>query len=100
MKAYIRLTGVRVRNETLVTIEAILRAKESENSWRASVQPTGRVEVGDRLRFGDTSENPACFLAFLDADVVERNREHVLLSFHFTGVALDDVLDRLPETTP
>jgi hypothetical protein len=36
----------------------------------------------------------------LDADVVEKHGEIVLLSFHFTGVALDDALDRMGRINP
>jgi S-adenosylmethionine:tRNA ribosyltransferase-isomerase len=96
----LRLAGIRVRNETSIGVEAILVTKVSENSWRALIHPADRVDVGDRLRFGDTSENPACFLAFLDADVVEKHGENVLLSFHFTGGALDEALVRLGHASP
>ena len=100
MTTNLLLTGVRVRNETSIRVEVILVAKVSENSWCARINPSDRVNAGDRLRFGDTSENPACFLAFLDADVVEMNGETALLSFHFTGGALDDALVRLSHSSP
>ena len=100
MTRSLRLTGVRVRNETSIRVEVILVAKVGEDSWRARIDPAERVDVGDRLRFGDTSENPACFLAFLDADVVEKNGETAMLSFHFTGGALDDALVRLNHSSP
>ncbi len=96
----LRLNGFRVRKDSSARVEARLHARESDNSWRARIRPAERVEVGDRLRFGDTSESPACFLAFLDADIVEKDGDSVLLSFHFTGAALDEALDRLGETTP
>ena len=100
MTRSLRLTGVRVRNETSIRVEVILVAKVGEDSWRARIDPAERVDVGDRLRFGDTSENPACFLAFLDADVVEKKGDAALLSFHFTGGALDDALARLSLAAP
>ncbi len=95
MLAELRLIGIRARNEAQVRIEAVLISQDGENAWRARIQPAEKVEVGDRLRFGETSENVACFLGFLDADVSEKNGDQVLLSFHFTGAALDDALLRL-----
>lgn len=89
-----RLAGIRVRNEAFVKIEALCHARESENLWRAQIRPAEVVRVGDRLRFGDASENLACFLGFLDAEIVERNGDNVLLSFHFTGAALGDALSQ------
>jgi S-adenosylmethionine:tRNA ribosyltransferase-isomerase len=82
----------------MVRIEAILLARENENRWRARILPAEIVQVGDRLRFGDTSGSPACFLAFLDADIIEGNGDNALLSFHFTGTALEEALDRLGDT--
>jgi S-adenosylmethionine:tRNA ribosyltransferase-isomerase len=98
MISELRLNGVRVRNETTVRVEVLLHSKAGGNSWRALIRSAGNVEVGDRLRFGDASENSACCLSFLDADIVEKIDDQVLLAFHFTGVALDDALDRLGET--
>jgi S-adenosylmethionine:tRNA ribosyltransferase-isomerase len=95
-----RLTGVRIRNDLSIRVEAVLVRKESEDSWRARLHSADVIESGDRLRFGDATENPACLLAFLDADVIEKNGETVLLSFHFTGAALDDALDRLGQIKP
>ncbi|MDI9850156.1 UbiX family flavin prenyltransferase [Rhodoblastus sp. 17X3] len=34
------------------------------------------------------------------AEIIEKNSDTVLLSFHFTGAALDDALDRLAEPPP
>ena len=82
----------------MVRIEAILLARENENCWRARFLPAEIVQVGDRLRFGDTTENPACLLAFLDADIIEGNGDDALLSFHFMGPALEEALDRLSNT--
>jgi S-adenosylmethionine:tRNA-ribosyltransferase-isomerase (queuine synthetase) len=95
-----RLAGIRIRNGLSIRVEAVLVSKETEDSWRACLYPADLIESGDRLRFGDASENPACLLAFLDADVIEKHGETVLLSFHFTGAALDDALDRLGQFKP
>lgn len=100
MTAGLRLGGLRFRGEAVAPIEAILIARETENSWRAKIRPADRVAIGDRLRFGETAESLACFLGFLDADVVEKHDDVVLLSFHFTGAALDDALLRLGAAPP
>ena len=96
----LRLAGIRVRSETSIKAEVSLVTKQSENSWSARIYPADRVDPGDRPRFGDTSENPLCFLAYLDADVREKSGETVLLSFHFSGAALDDALGRLGQIEP
>jgi S-adenosylmethionine:tRNA-ribosyltransferase-isomerase (queuine synthetase) len=96
----LHLVGVRIRKGVSIRAEVVLVAKVSEDSWRARISPADRIGASDRLRFGDVSESPACLLAFLDADVVEKHGEIVLLSFHFTGVALDDALDRMGRINP
>ena len=95
MESGIRLRGVRVRNQTSARIDAILREKETDNSWWALERQSARVEIGDRLRFGDASESHVCLLDFLDADIVAKQDEEILLSFHLTGAVLDDALERL-----
>ncbi len=98
MTAGLRLSGIRTRDGRMVRIEAILLARDNENRWRARILPAEIVQVGDRLRFGDTSGSPACFLAFLDADIIEGDGDNALLSFHFTGTALEEALVRLGDT--
>jgi S-adenosylmethionine:tRNA ribosyltransferase-isomerase len=98
MTTGLSLSGIRTRDGRMVRINAILLARENENCWRARILPAEIVQVGDRLRFGDTSGSPACFLAFLDADIIEGNGDDALLSFHFTGTALEEALDRLGDT--
>ena len=66
-----RLLGVRSRGESPVRIEAMLEKRENDHSWWARLKPAVSVDVGARLRFGDSSENVACLLGFLDAAVIE-----------------------------
>ncbi len=90
-----RLDGVRVRGENVARIEVTLIRREGSNLWRALAKPGKRLQPGDRIRFGESSESMACLLASLDADVVERNEGEVLLSFHLDGAHLDEAIERL-----
>jgi len=90
-----RLDGVRVRGENVARIEVTLIRREGSNLWRALAKPGKRLQPGDRIRFGESSESMACLLASLDADVVERNEGEVLLSIHLDGAHLDEAIERL-----
>lgn len=91
-----RLSGVRARGENMSRVEATLHKREGAERWRAFVRPGKRVAVGDRIRFGDTSESMACLLASLDAEVVEKGEGgEVVLAFAFSGVALDEAIARV-----
>ncbi|MBK9082746.1 MAG: tRNA preQ1(34) S-adenosylmethionine ribosyltransferase-isomerase QueA [Rhizobiales bacterium] len=91
-----RLDGVRVRGEAVARIEATLHKRESDDSWRAFVRPAKKLNVGERIRFGETSESTACLLAALDAEVIEKGEGgEVLLRFAFAGPALDEAIARL-----
>ena len=57
------------------------------------------ARVGDRLRFGESSESMACMLAFLDAEVRSIDGEQAVLAFAFSGPALDEALQRLGRNT-
>jgi S-adenosylmethionine:tRNA ribosyltransferase-isomerase len=90
-----RLTGVRVRGEAVARIEATLHKREGEDRWRAFVRPAKKLNVGERIRFGETSESMACLLAALDADVLEKGEGgEALLGFAFSGPALDEAIQR------
>jgi S-adenosylmethionine:tRNA ribosyltransferase-isomerase len=73
-----RLDGVRARGDNIARIEVTLHKREGEDRWRAFARPGKRLAVGDRIRFGETSESMACLLAFA-----------------FSGAALDDAIGRL-----
>jgi S-adenosylmethionine:tRNA ribosyltransferase-isomerase len=91
-----RLEGVRVRGEATASIEATLIERVDDCRWRALVRPAKRLKVGERIRFGESSESMACLLAALDAEVEAKGEGgEVLLRFHFAGAALDDAIERL-----
>jgi len=80
-------------------VEAVLLERTSADGWRARLEPAVNARIGDRLRFGETSESPACQLAFLDAEIVALSGAVALLSFCLTGPALDEALERLSEAS-
>jgi S-adenosylmethionine:tRNA ribosyltransferase-isomerase len=64
----LRLSGLRFHQGEGIRVEVSLLAKVDAHSWRARIRPTSAVEIGDRLRFGESSESMACLLGFLDAE--------------------------------
>jgi S-adenosylmethionine:tRNA ribosyltransferase-isomerase len=93
-----RLTGIRVRGEAVAQIEATLIKRVDASRWRALARPARKLEPGERIRFGETSESMACLLGALDAEVEEKGADgEVLLAFAFHGAALDEAIERLGE---
>ncbi len=91
-----RLDGIRVRGEAVAGIEATLIRRIDDCRWRALVRPAKKLRVGERIRFGETSESMACLLAALDAEVEEKGEAgEVTLRFEFSGAALDEAIDRI-----
>ena len=91
-----RLEGVRVRDGAVASIEATLIERVDDCRWRALVRPAKRLKVGERIRFGETSESPACLLAAIDADVEAKGEAgEALLRFAFAGAALDEAIERI-----
>jgi S-adenosylmethionine:tRNA ribosyltransferase-isomerase len=91
-----RLEGIRVRGDAVAQIEVTLHTRENENTWRAFARPAKRLQVGERIRFGETSESMACLLAALDATVLAKDDGgEVTLAFDLTGPALDEVIATL-----
>jgi S-adenosylmethionine:tRNA ribosyltransferase-isomerase len=91
-----RLDGIRVRGEAVAAIEATLIKRVDDCRWRALVRPAKKLRVGERIRFGETSEGMACLLAALNAGVEEKGEAgEVLLRFEFAGAALDEAIERL-----
>ncbi len=91
-----RLEGVRVRGDAVASVEATLIERVDDCRWRALARPAKRLKIGERIRFGETSESMACLLAALDAEVEEKGEAgEVLLRFHFAGAALDEAIERL-----
>jgi S-adenosylmethionine:tRNA ribosyltransferase-isomerase len=91
-----RLDGIRVRGEAVAAIEATLIKRVDDCRWRALVRPAKKLNVGERIRFGEASESMACLLAALDAEIEEKGEGgEVLLRFAFSGAALDEAIERL-----
>ena len=90
-----RLEGVRVRGEHAATIEATLIKRVDDCRWFALAHPAKRLKVGERIRFGESSESAACLLTALDAEVEAKEETgEVLLRFEFAGPALDEAIER------
>ena len=84
-----RLNGVRIRDESVVAVEATLHRRLSPSRWTAFMKPGKRLKPGDRVRFGETADR-ACLLGALDATVAEKGEDgEVTLSFDLMGPDLD-----------
>jgi S-adenosylmethionine:tRNA ribosyltransferase-isomerase len=84
-----RLNGVRVREDSVVAVEATLHRRLSPSRWTAFMKPGKRLKPGDRVRFGETSDR-ACLLGALDATVQDKGEDgEVTLSFDLMGPDLD-----------
>jgi len=93
-----RLYGVRVREGTAARVEIMLHKREGADRWRAFARPAKKLNVGDRIRFGEASESTACELVRLDAEVIEKGEGgDVALRFSFSGPYLDEAIARLGE---
>jgi S-adenosylmethionine:tRNA ribosyltransferase-isomerase len=91
-----RLDGIRVRGEAIAHVEATLIKRLDGSRWRALVRPAKKLNVGERIRFGEDSESMACLLAALDAEVEDKgDGGEVTLAFAFHGAALDEAIERL-----
>jgi S-adenosylmethionine:tRNA ribosyltransferase-isomerase len=84
-----RLNGVRVREESVVAVEATLHRRLSPSRWTAFMKPGKRLKPGDRVHFGETTDR-ACLLGALDATVADKGEDgEVTLSFDLMGPDLD-----------
>jgi S-adenosylmethionine:tRNA ribosyltransferase-isomerase len=93
-----RLYGLRMREETAARVEIMLHKREGADRWRAFARPAKKLNVGDRIRFGEASESTACELVRLDAEVEEKGEGgDVGLRFSFAGAFLDEAIARLGE---
>jgi S-adenosylmethionine:tRNA ribosyltransferase-isomerase len=91
-----RLEGVRVRGESVAAIEATLIKRLDASRWLALARPAKKLQVGERIRFGEARESAACLLAALDAEVEAKGEAgEVTLAFAFHGAALEEAIDRL-----
>jgi S-adenosylmethionine:tRNA ribosyltransferase-isomerase len=84
-----RLSGVRVRGESSVAVEATLLKRLSPSSWTALAKPGKRLQEGDRVCFG-APDGRACLLGALDATVSAKGEEgEITLAFDLAGPDLD-----------
>jgi S-adenosylmethionine:tRNA ribosyltransferase-isomerase len=84
-----RLSGVRVREESSVAMEATLIERLSASSWVALAKPGKRLREGDHIRFG-TLDDRACLLGALDAKVAAKGEDGAItLAFELAGPDLD-----------
>jgi S-adenosylmethionine:tRNA ribosyltransferase-isomerase len=84
-----RLSGVRVRGESSVSVEATLLRRLSPSSWTALAKPGKRLREGDRIRFGVMDERD-CLMGALDASVAAKGEDgEVTLAFDLAGAHLD-----------
>jgi S-adenosylmethionine:tRNA ribosyltransferase-isomerase len=84
-----RLSGVRIREESSVAVEATLLERLSPSHWSALAKPGKRLKQGDRIRFGSMDDR-ACLLGALDATVAAKGDEgEITLAFDLAGPDLD-----------
>lgn len=84
-----RLSGVRVREESSVAVEATLLKRLTPSSWSALAKPGKRLREGDRIRFGEMDDR-ACLLGALDATVAAKGEDgEITLAFDLAGHDLD-----------
>jgi S-adenosylmethionine:tRNA ribosyltransferase-isomerase len=87
-----------VRDEAAARVEIMLHKREGTERWRAFARPAKKLQVGDRIRFGEASEGTACELVRLDAEVEAKGEGgEVTLRFSFAGPFLDEAIARLGE---
>jgi S-adenosylmethionine:tRNA ribosyltransferase-isomerase len=94
-----RLFGQRHRGESCAQIEVLLLRRLGDDRWRALARPAKRLEVGDRVIFGEQSEGIACELGRLMAMVEAKGVDgEVELAFDFHGPLLDEAIERFGHT--
>jgi S-adenosylmethionine:tRNA ribosyltransferase-isomerase len=87
-----RLSGVRVREETSVAVEATLIERVSPSSWIALAKPGKRLHEGDAIRFG-VMDDRACLMGALDAVVASKGEDgQITLAFDLAGPDLDNAI--------
>ena len=84
-----RLKGVRTREESRIAVEATLHRRLSPHVWTAFMKPGKKLQPGDRIAFGESSDR-ACLLGALDATVREKGEGgEITLAFDLSGPDLD-----------
>jgi S-adenosylmethionine:tRNA ribosyltransferase-isomerase len=93
-----RLYGIRVRGESAARVEIMLHKREGADRWLTFARPAKKLQVGERIRFGEEAESTACELVRLDAEVEAKGEGgEVALRFSLTGPYLDEAIARLGE---
>ena len=88
-----RLRGIRRRGDTAARIEVMLHRRLDSARWVAFARPAKRLEIGDRICFGEERESVTCLLAGLDAEVEDKAANgEITLRFPFHGPVLDDMI--------
>ncbi len=84
------LSGVRARGEHRSVVSFNLHKRVNSSTWLAFARPAKRLQAGDRVSFGQETDN-ACLLGTLDAtvDAVEEGGQ-VTLRFDLSGPFLDE----------
>lgn len=85
------LHGERLRDGSSAHVSVTLHKREGASRWRALARPAKRLAPGDRIRFGQVSDN-ACLAAGLDATVEARAEAEVTLNFDLSGPLLDEAI--------
>ena len=84
-----RLSGVRMREDSTVAVEATLHRRLTPSRWTAFMKPGKRLKPGDRVRFGERTDR-ACLLGALDATVKDKGEGgEITLAFDLSGPDLD-----------
>ena len=90
------LEGVRIRGEARARIQANLHKRVGDDRWRAFVRPARKLDIGDRVRFGDG--NNSCLMGALDATVAAKfEGGEVEFQFDLGGPVLDSAIAGIGE---
>ncbi|WP_374627146.1 tRNA preQ1(34) S-adenosylmethionine ribosyltransferase-isomerase QueA [Devosia sp.] len=86
------LHGTRTRGEYRASVSFNLHKRVDDATWLAFARPAKRLKAGDRLSFGQETDN-ACLLGTLEASVaaVEEGGQ-VTLNFDLSGAYLDEAI--------
>jgi S-adenosylmethionine:tRNA ribosyltransferase-isomerase len=86
------LHGERSRDNSVAHVSVTLNRRIGDAAWQVLARPAKRLAVGDRIRFGNVTDN-ACLLGGLDATVTERGEAgEMTLAFDLSGPVLDEAI--------